>query len=77
MDLGLAGRKAIVCASSHGLGKACALALAREGVEVVINGGPSPARFEDYDHAAWLVGDGEVAASPHGPIDGGSYAGLI
>jgi len=38
MDLGLAGRKAIVCASSAGLGKACALALAREGCEVVING---------------------------------------
>lgn len=38
MDLGLSGRRAIVCASSRGLGKACALALAREGVEVVING---------------------------------------
>ena len=38
MDLGIKGRKAIVCASSRGLGKACALALAREGVSVVING---------------------------------------
>jgi 3-oxoacyl-[acyl-carrier protein] reductase len=38
MNLGLKGRKAIVCASSRGLGKACAMALAREGVEVVING---------------------------------------
>ena len=38
MDLGIAGRKAIVCASSRGLGRACALSLAREGVEVVING---------------------------------------
>jgi 3-oxoacyl-[acyl-carrier protein] reductase len=38
MDLRLAGKKAIVCASSRGLGKACAVALAREGVEVVING---------------------------------------
>ncbi|MEQ8282711.1 MAG: SDR family oxidoreductase [Parvibaculum sp.] len=38
MDLGLTGRKAIVCASSRGLGKACAAALAREGVDVVING---------------------------------------
>jgi len=38
MDLGLTGRKAIVCASSRGLGKACALALAREGVAVVVNG---------------------------------------
>lgn len=36
MDLGIAGRKALVCAASKGLGKACALALAREGVEVTI-----------------------------------------
>ncbi len=38
MDLGIAGRKAIVCASSAGLGRACALELARAGVDVVING---------------------------------------
>ncbi|WP_374627545.1 SDR family oxidoreductase [Devosia sp.] len=38
MDLGLAGRTAIVCASSRGLGRGCATALAAEGVEVVING---------------------------------------
>ena len=38
MDLGIAGRTAIVCASSKGLGRACAQALAREGVRVVING---------------------------------------
>lgn len=38
MDLGLNGKKAIVCASSRGLGKACAMSLAREGVDVVING---------------------------------------
>jgi 3-oxoacyl-[acyl-carrier protein] reductase len=38
MDLGIAGRKAIVCASSRGLGRACAEALARAGCEVVING---------------------------------------
>src|SRR5580700_7725059 len=36
MDFGLKGKKAIVCASSKGLGRACALALAREGVELVI-----------------------------------------
>ncbi|CAM1649830.1 SDR family oxidoreductase [Bartonella apis] len=38
MDLGLNKRKAIICASSKGLGKACAIALAREGCDVVING---------------------------------------
>jgi 3-oxoacyl-[acyl-carrier protein] reductase len=38
MDLGIAGRWAIVCGSSLGLGRACAEALAREGVNVVISG---------------------------------------
>ena len=38
MDLGITGRNAIVCASSRGLGFASASALAREGVNVVING---------------------------------------
>ena len=38
MDLGIAGRRAIVCASSKGLGRGCAEALAREGVHVVVNG---------------------------------------
>ena len=36
MDLGIRGRKAIVCAASKGLGRACALSLAREGVDLVI-----------------------------------------
>ena len=38
MDLGLKGRRAIVCASSRGLGRACATALAEAGCELVING---------------------------------------
>ena len=38
MDLGIRGRKAIVCASSQGLGKGCARALAEAGVSLVING---------------------------------------
>ncbi|MBI5717477.1 MAG: SDR family oxidoreductase [Burkholderiales bacterium] len=38
MDLGINGRKAIVCASTQGLGFACAQALANEGCEVWING---------------------------------------
>ena len=38
MDLGIAGRKAIICASSKGLGRACAERLAEAGCEVVING---------------------------------------
>ena len=38
MDLKIQNKNAIVCASSKGLGRACAIALAREGVNVVING---------------------------------------
>ena len=38
MDLGIKGRTAIICASSRGLGFASANALAREGVNVVLNG---------------------------------------
>src|SRR3546814_4802574 len=37
MDLGIKGRKAVVEAASKGLGKGCAMALAEEGVDLVIN----------------------------------------
>jgi 3-oxoacyl-[acyl-carrier protein] reductase len=107
MDLHIAGRKAIVCASSQGLGRACATSLSREGVKVFINGrhadklqatageigretgnevvpvvadimteagraalvaacpdadilvnnnaGPTPGKFEDWDHDAYIA----------------------
>ena len=38
LDLGIFGRKAIVCASSRGLGRGCAIALAENGVDLVLNG---------------------------------------
>ena len=53
MDLAIRGRKALVAASSSGLGLACASALAREGCEVVING-RDPARLE---HAREQIAD--------------------
>ncbi|PID37368.1 MAG: short-chain dehydrogenase [Rhodobacterales bacterium] len=37
MDLGIAGKRALVCAASRGLGRGCAEALAAEGVALVIN----------------------------------------
>lgn len=37
MDLGIKGRRALICASSKGLGKGCAEALAAEGVDLVLN----------------------------------------
>lgn len=38
MDLGLAGKKAIICGSSDGLGLACATSLAEAGVQILLNG---------------------------------------
>lgn len=46
MDLGIAGKKALVCASSKGLGKGCALALAEAGVDLVLNARGSKALNE-------------------------------
>ncbi|MBO6948613.1 MAG: SDR family oxidoreductase [Rhodospirillales bacterium] len=61
MDLGIAGKKAIVCAASKGLGKACATSLAREGVDVTIC-----ARTEETLNAAAdeirALGGGKVQA---------------
>ena len=37
MDLGIGGKRALVCAGSKGLGRGCAEALAAEGVEIVLN----------------------------------------
>ncbi|KAF0221665.1 MAG: putative dehydrogenase [Rhodospirillaceae bacterium] len=36
MDLGISGKKALVCAASRGLGLACATALAQAGCQVVM-----------------------------------------
>ena len=62
MDLGIAGRKAIVCASSRGLGRACALALAQAGCEVVINGRDGNALRAAVDELARSSGGGKVIA---------------
>jgi 3-oxoacyl-[acyl-carrier protein] reductase len=52
MDLGIAGKHAIVCASSRGLGRGCAFALAEAGCDVAING---------RDHAAVEATAEEIA----------------
>lgn len=46
MDLGIAGKWAIVCAGSRGLGRGCAEALAEEGVNLVLNA-RSPGPLEE------------------------------
>jgi 3-oxoacyl-[acyl-carrier protein] reductase len=53
MDLGIEGRCAIVAASSRGLGRACAISLAREGVNITLNGRNAEALAE----AAALCGE--------------------
>ena len=63
MDLGLKGKKAIICASSRGLGFACATALAREGADVIING---------RDGEALKAAEAEIAE-----LQGGSVTSVI
>jgi 3-oxoacyl-[acyl-carrier protein] reductase len=48
MDLGIKGKRAIVCAASKGLGRACAMSLAREGVDIVITARTA----SDLEHTA-------------------------
>ena len=61
MDLGVKGKVALVCASSHGLGFATAARLAREGASVVICG---------RDADAVETARGQIAA------DGGTAIGI-
>ena len=53
MDLGIAGRTALVCGSSKGLGRACAEALAEAGAAVVLNA-RSPQALEETAQALSL-----------------------
>ncbi len=56
MDLGIKGRKAIVCASSRGLGYGCAMNLAKAGCEVIINGRDEKRLKETADEIAKVSG---------------------
>ncbi|MGE0499399.1 MAG: SDR family oxidoreductase [Rhizobiaceae bacterium] len=62
MDLGISGKRAIVCASSRGLGRGCAMALAEAGCEIVANGRDAGvlARTADEIRAAYAVKVTEV-----------------
>ena len=50
MDLGIKGRRALVCASSKGLGRGCAEALAEAGVDLVLNARGVEALEETAQH---------------------------
>ncbi|MEB1549246.1 SDR family oxidoreductase [Xanthomonas campestris pv. campestris] len=60
MDLGIAGRWALVCAASKGLGLGCAQALAREGAHVVIVARGGEALEQSASNLRALPGAGEV-----------------
>ena len=64
MDLGIAGKWALVCGASKGLGYGCALALVREGVNVVINARNAQALEQA---ATQLVAEGAMQESAGGP----------
>jgi 3-oxoacyl-[acyl-carrier protein] reductase len=82
MDLGIRGKRALVCASSKGLGRGCAEALAEAGVDLVMNARGAEAleaaasdirkRFQvDVVTVAGDIttGDGRAAVLAHGPFD--------
>ena len=76
MDLGIKGKTALVCAASKGLGKGCAMALAREGVSLVITarGGT---RLADVESALRERGQMLAFEPPHfgeGATLGGAVA---
>ena len=62
MDLGIAGKWALVCAASKGLGKGCAAALVREGVNVVVTARGAPALEATAAELRALNGAVEVRA---------------
>jgi 3-oxoacyl-[acyl-carrier protein] reductase len=61
MDLGIEGKWALVCAASKGLGKGCAMALAKEGVNVVITARGADA-LEATARELRALGRGEIRA---------------
>jgi 3-oxoacyl-[acyl-carrier protein] reductase len=82
MDLGIRGKRALVCASSKGLGRGCAEALAQAGVDLVLNarGVEALEATATAIRAAHQVGvvtvaaditteAGRVAVLAHGPFD--------
>ena len=67
MDLGLAGRTAVVCASTSGLGEATARALAAEGARVVVSGRRGERAVEIAAELPEAVGAGVDLTEPDGP----------
>ena len=64
MDLGIKGRWALVCAASKGLGKGCAIALAREGVNLVVTARGAAALGATATELRALPNAGKVIEAP-------------
>lgn len=76
MDLGIAGRHAVVCASSAGLGRGCALHLAKAGCSVVING-RDEAKLERAADALRAETGADISAIPGDVTDTATREKLI
>ncbi|MEL6684896.1 MAG: SDR family oxidoreductase [Pseudomonadota bacterium] len=63
MDLGIKGKRALVCASSKGLGRGCAEALAEAGVDLVLNGRGAEALEDTAAHIRTTYGVDVVAVA--------------
>jgi 3-oxoacyl-[acyl-carrier protein] reductase len=76
MDLGISGRRALVCAAAKGLGKACAMALAREGVAVTITARGAEALEATAAEIRAATGVAVVAVAGDIPTPAGRAAAL-
>ena len=68
MDFGLTGKWALVCAASKGLGKGCASALVREGVNVVITARGSQALEASAAELRSMISQGRASGGPHAEV---------
>jgi len=76
MDMGLHGKRALVCAASKGLGRACAMALAREGVAVTITARTAGVLERTADEIRAATGATVTAASGDITTEDGRAAAL-
>ena len=76
MDMGLHGKRALVCAASKGLGRACAMALAREGVSVTITARTEGALERTADEIRAATGATVTAAPGDIATEAGRAAAL-
>ncbi|GAA1982354.1 SDR family oxidoreductase [Catenulispora subtropica] len=67
MDLGISGKTALVCASTSGLGRAVATALAHEGADVIVSGRRSELARDIAARLPSAVGIGADLLDPLGP----------